>query len=94
MSKHTPGPWTVTMENRGAIPEHFRPYSILDASGERIIARLPDGRAPEDTSNACLIAAAPQMLKALETILNEFDRQDPTPGFVLAMAAIKAARGE
>jgi hypothetical protein len=41
-----------------------------------------------------LHGSAPQMLEALETILNEFDRQDPTPGFVLAMAAIKAARGE
>jgi hypothetical protein len=54
---HTPGPWTVRNE-------HFRPLAILSADRASIIARLPD-TAPK--SDARLIAAAPEMLEALET---------------------------
>ena len=56
--EHTPLPWMVTTENKGAIPEHFRPYVITNQTGDQVIARLPDGRGREETANAALIVRA------------------------------------
>ena len=80
-TKHTPGPWEVIKENRGAIPHQWRPLSIVanaDGPDEKIIARLPDGLGPEDFANAALIASAPrlkaerdELLAALEALVND-----------------------
>ena len=59
---HTQGKWVVEIENRGAIPEHFRPYSVVVEGKNLVICRLPDGRSKEDTANATLIAEAPTLL--------------------------------
>ena len=62
LSKHTPGPWTAAKDNNG------RPYVLSD--GTIRIADcwyLPIGRrhGGEAEANAQLIAAAPDLLRAL-----------------------------
>lgn len=63
MTKHTPGPWEVEV--------HSYTYSIVrDVSPfitEDVASVRRDG--PQDSANARLISAAPELLEALETIL-------------------------
>jgi hypothetical protein len=87
---HTPGPWTVRNE-------HFRPLAILSADRASIVALLPD-TAPK--SNARLIAAAPEMLEALEeltewgrTYTSPLDPNSPHQLLINAVNAIAKAKG-
>lgn len=90
---HTPGPW--------AIEEGDRETHIV--GGEAILAYCPDWPcAPqEQEANARLIAAAPDLLEALEKIVAVADSTPFNPvGFVIghivndARAAITKARGK
>ena len=109
MSKHTPGPWTALKENRGAIPEHFRPWSVVavhpELRKECVICRLPDESQQLGQANARLIAAAPDLLAALEAIVSHADAgrtvtltlDDGMPRIAdcdAARAAIQKARGK
>ena len=89
--KHTKGPWFKD--------GHF--IRQVDDSG--LIAELyispnsNDGRNQSLTDNARLIAAAPEMLEALEAVLNRLDKDWPSfHGDVKETLknAIKKARGE
>ena len=65
MSKHTPGPWRVV--------DSWNDHMVESQNGEEIIWQ--DG--PHDTptineANARLIAAAPDLLEALESMLQSF----------------------
>ena len=73
---HTPGPWTF--ELRGMIENAFGGWiatslDILDADGE-LVARIPgpigDPQGERDYADARLIAAAPDLLAALEEIVD------------------------
>lgn len=64
--------WTVSTENRGAIPEHFRPFVVLNEAGD-VVCRMPDGRSPMDKAIAENIAAAPEFKAALRELLKERD---------------------
>ena len=89
MTMHTPGPWTAG--NDGYI------YSAGDIVADSTFGCLPQ---IEGDHNARLIAAAPDLLAALETIANS----EPMDGdsFVcdfdtlqsVARAAIRKAKGE
>ena len=75
---HTPGPWTA---HSGSVyvdgPDVF-PKGTQE-NGVRIVSmyRAPGGVSPtECDSNAILIAAAPDLLAALESVL-EFTNQEP-----------------
>lgn len=57
--RHTPGPWTYT----GNVFE-----AIKDASGEIVVYGLGPGSINQTDANARLIAAAPELLKALEKV--------------------------
>lgn len=87
---HTPGPW--------AIEEGDRETHIV--GGEAILAYCPDWPcAPqEQEANARLIAAAPQLLEALEALMEFADNGTPIhPGALVvndARAAIAKALGE
>lgn len=63
MSKHTPGPWHT---------QHVHPYTHIKSDKNPMIAVvrsvLTDSR-QEFEANAHLIAAAPEMLEALEMML-------------------------
>ena len=56
MSKHTPGPWKITHSEVNG-------YRVSDSTGWGVAVVLKD---TNDEANARLIAAAPQMLEALE----------------------------
>jgi len=64
-TKHTPGPWKVVGESTLNIISYHIP------KGRKICSLL--SQSTEDFKNAALIAAAPEMLEMLETILNETD---------------------
>lgn len=99
MNKHTPGPWTAVSD-----PLHFNslttiiagnvsggiPQVRIDVGGKSDIAELE--------ANARLIAAAPNLLEALEALVRGmFDGPDESDAVMLvtnARAAIAKARGE
>ncbi len=69
LPKRTPGPWTV-----GRFLHGNRPY-IKSATGPVTDAVLPPGRANQEAeANAALIAAAPDMLVALNIAALIVDR--------------------
>jgi hypothetical protein len=83
VSKHTPGPWA----------------SVHDADGDYLIMSPESGRfiavtytdAEQDEANARLIAAAPEMLEALERILPSLQG---TGHANTVRAVIRKAKGE
>lgn len=95
MSKHTPAPWTVSeLDARGEVSEYHIFIEPDVAVIERKVETRNEGR---DMANARLIAAAPQLLEALEAICNEQDAQEgyaTCATYDRARAAIRAARGE
>ena len=89
-AQHTPGPWTVSRT-------HQSPCSIEAGSGEVALAKvyLTDPktrkRSPEYAANAALIAAAPELLAALQNLI-----MFPLGSFQVeaALKAIAKAKGE
>jgi len=80
MDNHTPGPWFVEAQN-----VH---------SGGRVICRTDwNIRDQVDDANARLIAAAPELLEALEALMaHEPDHSDTL--WENALAAIAKAKGQ
>lgn len=92
--KWTPGPWTVDDGDS----EAFGVFSA-DGAGICYLSENPYrglGLRPEDSANANLIAAAPDMYEALETMLAIFAPKLSLPGSMAskARAALAKARGE
>lgn len=86
-SKHTPAPWYVKIAGKNW---------FVESEGRQITCADEIDR--EDTANANLIAAAPELLEALENII---DDQYGTLAEIMepwkiedAKQAIKKARGE
>ncbi len=63
MSKHTPGPWTHGPESR----------DICGPDDESVASAATWRPESEEVANARLIAAAPELLAALETLLTAVD---------------------
>lgn len=81
---HTPGPWLTYRPASGG-------YWIVTTNGARIgSAHLLQGRTV-GAANANLMAAAPELLEALEGVLRVADRE--TDEFDAARAAIAKATG-
>lgn len=100
MSKHAPGPWHVIEYANG------RAFGVgvqVQTKGNMLvthnICRLSDMATPQAEANAHLIAAAPQMLEALEAAISALEDASCL-GFNLTEqikkvdAAIRAANGE
>ena len=96
-TKHTPGPWTVTANEKG--PGYH--VSAFEASwAQMVTVHASPSRLDEANANASLIASAPDLLAALEAVLR-FDQSEGIPGeykhdVTLAMkvrAAINKATG-
>lgn len=90
MSKHTPGPWllqetTVYALNEERIPVN-RFTAIIDSGWRNAESRISRG---EMEANARLIASAPDLLEALECLLE----MGHTKAGDLARAAIVKATG-
>ena len=81
MSKHTPGPWKF-IDVVGCC--------TIEAPSRQLLKYM----SPTSTNvaNARLMAAAPDLLEALEAVLSVADRA--TDEFDLARAAIARAKGE
>ena len=71
MGKHTPGPWKATKFNpaTGEIDDCY----LYVEPGISVIERKVKGHDQHDTANAILIAAAPDLLEALECVSQEHD---------------------
>ena len=94
---HTPEPWEILRHDLGDEEIFFVPVEIRGGNGKLVVA-YEGGLAPaahewtaeEIEANASLIAAAPDMLEALETIMDIGDKACRD----IARAAIRKARGE
>ena len=95
---HTPGPWRT----EGA--DHFGDHTIDQEGGSLAIAAVVSNLREEDevSANACLIAAAPDLLeaaKALTSALEGYEWQSDMPSSEFhallnaAMDAINKAEG-
>lgn len=99
--KHTPGPWVTLPEEcdkpyvriRGTrLGERYKIVNVLTPAYEGFAERETE----ETRANARLIAAAPELLEALETILEMCDGYVPNTSKVVwanARAAIAKATG-
>lgn len=88
MSKHTPGPWQAQTFSSHELQTDFAMVAI----GKR--AHII-GYSEEDQANARLIAAAPDLLEALELMVDTYDNGGwPSSTLVIARAAIAKAKGE
>lgn len=110
MSKHTPGPWVILGDNVGCKTGHVafttcnpRTIDETKADGESWLDMRDrtkterDGLAKEVAANARLIAAAPDLLEALEAIVESVDAETAAIFEHLvwaARAAIAKATGE
>ena len=97
MSKHTPGPWGV----REAREMEGMDFDIVTDGPEYAVASLYCHMGESVEADARLIAAAPELLEALEYLVTADDA--PTPGdrehtvreaISHARAAIAKARGK
>ena len=82
-TKHTPGPWAIDGEGTNA---------MVRGADLTIVAVRHRLTGPTHEANARLIAAAPELLEALESILS--DACDNGAYWDKARAAIAKARGE
>jgi phage gp29-like protein len=94
--KHTPGPWRIGKEVHG---KHGSTTTVFDEDGEMRIATTTNVCSSINAeANTALIAAAPDILEALERLtdyLNDRDLPESIEIFVNeALAAIRKARGE
>jgi len=96
MSKHTPGPWVI----RTAATYRSQVEAIDPKGRADVVARITTPRKGAEASdaNAHLIAAAPDMLEALEAAIAWNDSVGHFPiasDIITAMeSAIKKARGQ
>jgi hypothetical protein len=99
-SKHTPGPWQI-YKDRNRIDR----YPGIDGVTRTVIVFGVDGESngvrgqnyEESLANAHLIAAAPELLDALELLVAWANIQDGSPSQYLrdaALAAINKAKGQ
>ena len=90
--KHTPGPWMAHGSEKTAFGH--RPAKIVSANGLRFnnVAHVYDEDTLEETmANMHLLASAPDLLAALESVVKIADRD--TEIFNKARATINKAKG-
>lgn len=104
-AKHTPGPWSIEDPMGPEIISIVRgndPQSWIDIAQIGTVGEGGDDRRYlEHMANAHLIAAAPELLEALETLLGDYEAMlgdgvcmNPPQQAVIARAAIAKAKGE
>lgn len=88
-NKHTPGPWKV-VKSKG----YSQLTEIVSIDGP-VLSEGFGVNHESDQANAHLIAAAPEMLEALEFFVNERLEQDPEDRpAIMAKRILAKARGE
>lgn len=74
MSRHTPGPWRVVTKEEGKKAEGWPLFSI---GGQAIFSGPMHGDSlGAEEYDAAVAAAAPEMLDALEEVIEEFDPKE------------------
>ena len=95
-AQHTPGPWSVEIDHRNNDPEFIRAH--VDGEMYDLASVLCD-ETGNATANARLIAAAPELLAALQMV-NRIWSHDQTANLApdspaaIVRAAITKATGE
>jgi hypothetical protein len=93
MIKHTAGPWHTGKYTDGSVEPHVDMIMIVAPKSKNYVQEIccfPEkGRA---RANAALIAAAPELLEALENIINAAAVGDEID-YPEILAAIKKAKG-
>jgi hypothetical protein len=88
--KHTPGPWACTYTSNYA-----HDYRLTQPNGQPLPVNAEANNRSEQRANARLIAAAPDILKALEDVLMVFSEEySDSPTLERARAAIAKATQE
>ena len=96
--KHTPGPWEIDTDTRPAEICTIHGVTPQGEDGQGwVYVRGALGRwddtPKERMANARLIAAAPDLLAALDALLLDIGGASSLPGAVMARAAIAKATG-
>jgi hypothetical protein len=86
-TKHTPGPWAVSLDH--IFRNQSDIFEIHWSSIGECVAECVHGEA-----NARLIAAAPEMLEALQRLYKDLPYVNQANGGMQARAAIAKATGE
>lgn len=97
MTKHTPGPWKVSRADRdGAEVRAIASVAWCGAAASFGLTETQTIDGDEAYVNACLIAAAPDLLAALEDLERTagLAASHDDPVRVAARAAIAKARGQ
>ena len=82
-TKHTPGPWHIVYDDIN----HVR---VLSEANYNVAFVYPQGGDPQAKANMTLIAAAPDLLAALESLLEDSFGEE-SDGITIARAAIAKA---
>ena len=91
MSEHTHGPWRIERQN----PSPTTGEWMIAGSRPGYLAEVRDCGSGLQEANAKLIAAAPELLEALDLMVSTAtDGGWPTASIVIARAAIVKAIGE
>lgn len=88
MNKHTPGPWSLYRT-----PTY---WGLKHPHTGRLLATVAHSHQANSEANAALIAAAPELLAALQAILPRWDscdEDDTPPAVVEARKAVARAVG-
>lgn len=100
--KHTPGPWTVEppSDSEPDYDKREKDYWSIRAPGpngyiSHEVARLSGWNIDRDEHTARLIAAAPELLEALEAMIIAYEHEasPENPSLLMARAAITKATG-
>lgn len=95
--RHTPGPWKWDGNVCDYDPEQEAPWLVLDPDSSTTDPILRGEIHCGNPANARLIAAAPELLKALQAMLTHMGMDEDEwnkPTFDQARAAIAKATGE
>jgi len=93
MSAHTPGPWKAHFEEAYYVtgPDRGRVAMMLNLKGTHGLGGRRSG--DESAANCRLIAAAPELLEAIEGLLNALPSATAHPAIKSARKAITKAKG-
>ena len=87
--KHTPGPWGCIDTSN-----HAHDYRLTKPDGSTLPLHVEANDHSEQRANARLIAAAPDLLEALEDAVSTQPADSPIKWVLRARAAIAKATGE
>ena len=96
MKTHTPGPWTFKFELRKMFcsttgePRHSKNHWVMPPEGIHVALVNESGHEEQVAANARLIAAAPELLGALEKVLPLISAFNEGP-WIEAADAVRAA---